>query len=245
MLPQQILAVRDIGDTATPYWAASSADGVQLFLEPGEYLLYVGYCRVRQMNPKGWTLPDSTTVVVTDRRLAFLTAQFDTGGGWSGFGVAGLAVAVTANAVSKRRASVRSAGKVAIGQIRHEWLTAISLRSVKALIGAIDTYIDLTCATAGGPRTMELWGRAVVSEDFTRWLVRTVCIHRLAILPREQSDGRAILQRYHDGGHDPAPTGKPSDMRWSLPGRTDELIAAVLSDAAGPANNQERIGGDQ
>jgi hypothetical protein len=229
MLPQQILAIRDIGDIDSPYWAASSDDGVQLLLEPGESLLYVGYCRVKQISPAGWTLPDSTTVVVTDRRIAFLTRQFDTGGGWSGFGVAGLAVAVTANAVSKRRAAARSAGKVAVGQIRHEWLTGIALRSVKALIGATDTYIDLTCATAAGSRTLELWGRAVVSEDFTRWLVRTVCIHRLAMLPPEQSDARAALQRYHDGGQDQAPTGKPNDICWYFPGRTDDLISAVLS----------------
>lgn len=239
MLPQQILAIRNIGDTDTPYWAASSADGVQLLLEPGESLLYVGYCRVRQIRPAGWTLPDSTTVVVTDRRLAFLTTRFDTGGGWSGFGVAGLAVAVTANAVSKRRAAARSAGKVAVGQIRHEWLTAIGLRSVKALIGAIDTYIDLTCATAAGSRTLELWGRSVVSEDFTRWLVRTACVNRLAMLPREQSDARATLQRYHDGGQDRSPTGKPGDLYWSFPGRTDELISAALSRAPGLSGGRQ------
>jgi hypothetical protein len=228
MLPQQILAVRPIGDTSSPYWTASSADGVQLLLEPEESLLHVGYCRVSQVNPKGWALPDTTTVVVTDRRLAFLTTQFDTGGGWAGFGVAGLAIAVTANAVSKHRAAARSAGNVAIGQIRHEWLTAITLRRVKALIGVTDTYIDLTYANAAGARTIELWGRAVVSEDFARWLVSTACAHRLAILPQESSDARAALQRYRDGGQDPI-TGKPNDVGWSLPGKTVELIEAAVT----------------
>src|ERR1017187_2804917 len=229
MLPQQILSVRPIGDTSSPYWTASSTDGVQLLLEPDESLLHVGYCRVSQVNPKAWALPDTTTVVVTDRRLAFLTTRFDTGGGWSGFGVAGLAIAVTANAVSPRRAADRSAGKIAIGQIRHEWLTAITLRRVKALIGVTDTYIDLTYANAAGGRTIELWGRAVVSEDFARWLVNTVCVHRLAILPQESSDARATLHHYKDGGPDPTTIGKPSDLRWSIPGRTIELIDTVFA----------------
>jgi hypothetical protein len=114
----------------------------------------VRYCRVSQISPKAWVLPNPTTLVVTDRRTAFLTTQFDKGGGWVGFGVAGLAVATTANAVSKRRAAQRSAGRVAIGQARHEWLTGITLRRVKALIGVVDTYIDLTVATAAGA----LWG---------------------------------------------------------------------------------------
>lgn len=228
MFPKQILAVRPIGDTSSPYWTASSTDGVQLLLEPEESLLHVGYCRVRQIDPSGWALPDTTTVVVTDRRLAFLTMQFDTGGGWSGFGVAGLAVAVTANAVSKRRAATRSAGKVAIGQIRHEWLTAITLRRVKALIGVTDTYIDLACATAAGARTIELWGRAFVNEHFARWLVSTVCVRRLAVLPTESLDARATLQRYKDGGQDAPTAGKPNDLRWALPGRTEELIGAAV-----------------
>lgn len=81
MLPQEVLVVRGVGDTASPYWTASSLDGIQLHLEPGESLLYVGYCRVSQVTPKAWALPDTTTVVVTDRRTAFLTTQFDKGGG--------------------------------------------------------------------------------------------------------------------------------------------------------------------
>lgn len=28
MLPQGILAVRDVGDTQSPYWGASTADGI-------------------------------------------------------------------------------------------------------------------------------------------------------------------------------------------------------------------------
>jgi hypothetical protein len=229
MLPQEILVVRGVGDTAPPYWTASSLDGIELHLEPGESLLYVGYCRVSQITPKAWTLPDTTTVVVTDRRTAFLTTQFDKGGGWVGFGMAGLAVATTANLVSKRRAAQRSAGRVAIGQARHEWLTGITLRRVKALIGAIDTYIDLTVATSAGTRVIELWGKRVADEKFARWLVNTVSTHRMALLRPESAADIAILQRYELGGQDTVHTGKRNDLSWILPGRTAELIDSVVA----------------
>jgi hypothetical protein len=232
MLPQGILAVRDVGDTQPHYWGASTADGIKLLLEPGETLLEVRYCRVSQISPKAWVLPNPTTLVVTDRRTAFLTTQFDKGGGWIGFGVAGLAIATTANAVSKRRAVQRSAGKVAIGLARHEWLTGITLRRTKALIGVVDIYIDLTVATAAGARVIELWGLKVITEDFARWLVGVVSGHRMALLTPESASEKATLQRYQQGGQDSAHTGKQTDFGWFFPGKTDELIAAVIGSQA-------------
>lgn len=229
MLPQEILVVRGVGDTASPYWTASSLDGIQLLLEPGESLLYLGCCRVSPVSPKAWALPDTTTIAVTDRRTAFLTTQFDKGGGWAGFGIAGLAVATTANMVSKRRAAGRSAGKVAIGQARHEWLTGIALRRVKALIGAVDTYIDLTIASSAGARVIELWGKRVADEKFARWLVTTVSAHRMTLLRQESSADIATLQRYKLGGQDAVHTGKRNDLGWVLPGNTAELIDSGIA----------------
>jgi hypothetical protein len=229
MLPNVVLAVREVGDTEAAYWSAASPDGIQLLLEPGESLLHVGYCRVSQVSPKGWSLPDATTVVVTDRRTAFLTTRFDQGGGWAGFGLAGLAVATTANVVSKRRAAARSAGQVAVGQARHEWLTAINLRRRKALIGAVDTYVDLTVASSAGPRVIELWGKLVVNEKFARWLAGVVSEHRTTLLPPESAQEIATLQRYKLGGQDTASTGKQNDLGWFFPGKTDDLIVAVIA----------------
>lgn len=232
MLAQQTLVVRAIGDTQAPYWTAATLDGVKLLLEPGETVLYTGYCRVSQAGPKSWTLQNPTTLIVTNRRTAFFTTHFDKGGGWTGFGVVGLTVAVTANAVSKHKAAKRSAGKVAIGQIRHEWLTRITLRRRKAIVTSIvDTYIDLQVATAAGPRVIGLWAPKAqgVNEDFARWLVRTQAQHRQALLRPGTAAELATLQRYQQGGHDAASTGKPDDLGWSFPGKTDDLIAAVIS----------------
>lgn len=228
MLPRQLLAVRELGDAEAPYWQAASADGVELLLEPGEELLFVGYCRVSQRSQKSWTLERPTTLVITNRRTAFLTTQFDKGGGWAGFGVAGLAVAVTANAVSKHRAARRSAGKVAIGQIRHEWVTAITLRRRKALIGVVDTYLDLTVATATGPRTIELWATNVITEDLARWYVGTLAVHRLTLLSAAPELAER-LELYKAGRGELSWPDRPDQLTWALPGRPDELIAAVIA----------------
>jgi hypothetical protein len=62
MIPRQILTVRGIGDSESPYWTASSPDGNELLLEPDESVLFTGACRVSQISPKAWALPDTTKV---------------------------------------------------------------------------------------------------------------------------------------------------------------------------------------
>ncbi|MCW2940944.1 MAG: hypothetical protein JWN00_3929 [Actinomycetia bacterium] len=227
MLAERILTVRDIGDTELPYWTAASTDGVELLLEPGESLLYVGVSRVSELRPKQWSL-DDMTLVVTDRRTAFLTRRFDTGGGWGGFGLVGLAVATSANAVSKRRAAKRSLGKVAIGQIRHEWLIGMSLRRRKALIGITDTYIDLILTSSAGPRFIELWGLSIRDESFARWLAAGISRDRVNRLRPCSSEDEAQLRRYIEGGQDAAHTGKAGDLGWTFPGDTETLIGDAL-----------------
>jgi len=228
MLPQQIILVREIGDIGHPYWTASSLDGLHLVLEPGEAVLHVGNYRISQIIPRAWVMPDTTAVVVTDRRIGFLTTRFDKGGGWVGLGIAGLAVAATANAVSKRRAAERSAGRVAVGQVRHEWITEISLRRKKALIGVVDTYVDITLASSAGPRVIEIWCRGLSDGQFIRWLVDVVSAHRMTLLTPGSADITA-LQRYQNGSHDAARASKPNDPRWLLPGNSAELIDLVIT----------------
>jgi hypothetical protein len=74
-----------------------------------------------------WDLPEPADVVVTSERVAFLCAQWTTGGGWRGHGVVPIA-AMTLNAVSKMRAAARRRGVVMVGQCRWEWPAIIQLR---------------------------------------------------------------------------------------------------------------------
>jgi predicted RNA-binding Zn-ribbon protein involved in translation (DUF1610 family) len=235
-LPKQILTVREVGDLDLPYWSAASDDGEQLILEQGETQLWAGRCRVRSLRPKQWSLPETTLLVVTDRRTAFLTTAFDKGGGWAGFGVAGLAFATTANAVSKHRAATRSAGKVAIGHLRHEWVQAVELRRVKALIGGVSTYLDITVATAGGSTVIELWGRVVANEKIAQWLVSTVAWQRLGLTVEIEAQDRATLELLSkaDGAAESARLSRSA--KWQLPGNAERLISAARACAAVSSN---------
>lgn len=234
-LPGQILTVREVGDPGVPYWSAASEDGQRLSLEPGETQQWAGRCRVRSLRSSQWTLPDSTLLVVTDRRTAFLTADFDKGGGWAGFGVAGLAIATTANAISKRKAATRSAGKVAIGHLRHEWIQAIELRRQKALIGAVDTYLDLTVATAGGSTVIELWGRGAANEQVAHWLVGTVAWQRLRLPVEMGAEDRATLERLSAVGGAAESERHSGTARWRLPGDAEHLISAAAARIVEPS----------
>lgn len=241
MLPPRLVFVREIGDTGKPYWTPASLDGTHLCLEPGESVLHVCSCTVSQLSQKGvqlipkpaqllptdWELPSPATVVITDRRIAFMTTQFDKGGGWVGFGVVGLTVAATANTVSKRRAAQRSAGRVAIGQVRHEWLTGIGLRYRKPVFG-LDTYLHLATATAAGPAVIQLYKRNVIDEQLARSVLGTVAAHRMTLLPPDSSD-LVTLHNYKTSGDGAVQGANPGDLRWPLPGSTDDLIAGAVA----------------
>jgi hypothetical protein len=240
VLPPGVVTIRTIGDTGD-YWTPGSVDGVHLALEAGEQVLSVAHCEVRSEGTESWTMPGAA-LVVTDRRIGFLTTKFDSGGGWAGFGVAGLAFATVANEVSKRRAAARSAGLVAIGQVRHEWLTGLALRRKKALIGVTDTYVDLSLTTKAGPQRLTLWGRPAVTEQLARWLATVVAGHRLALpVPRtaEQTEG---LKRYVDGD---ASSPKAGDLDWRFPGDATALIRAVAPLAARRAAGDPPQPGDR
>jgi hypothetical protein len=241
MLPEQILVMREIGDTSWPYWIPTSVDGVSLLLEPGENVLWSGQCRVEQLRPVQWSLPVTTMVVVTDRRTAFLTTDFDKGGGgWVGFGIMGAAVATTANVVTKHRAAKRAAGKIVAGQVRHEWVDEICVRRVKALIGGTGTYVDLSLPTVAGHAVIELWG-VRVSDDprFARWFASVVARHQLTLpLPRS-TDEQSGLERYCADGYDVSLPGESDPLTWAFPGNVDELIGlatAHFSEQSNPAS---------
>ena len=241
MLPQRLVFVREIGDTEVPYWTPASLDGVHLYLEPGESVLHVCSCTVSQLSPKGmqlslkpaqllpttWELPFPTTVVITDRRIAFLTTQFDKGGGWWGIGTGGIVVAAAANAVSRSRAAKRSAGKVAIGQVRHEWLTSIGVRYRKPVFG-LDTYLHLATATAAGPAVIQLYKPKIIDEQLARSFLGTVAAHRMTLLPPDSTD-LVTLHNYKTSGDGAMQGANPGDLRWLLPGGADDLVAGVFA----------------
>lgn len=232
MLPSQVLTVREVGDTARPYWTASSMDGSHLLLEDGETALWSGWSPVAEVRPQAWHLPDTTILVVTDRRTGFLTTEFDKGGGWAGFGVLGLAFAVSANVVSKHRAARRRAGNVAIGQVRHEWLSGITLRREKGLLGSAG-YLDLKVATSTGIRTIEMSSPGCGDERFAHWLAGVVAWRRMALPGPWSPDEEQTFRRYQQGGHDALSPQRPNDLQWIFPGDVDALVGRTAPPTGG------------
>jgi hypothetical protein len=228
-MPQQIVAIREIGDNDSPYWAPASENGSELLLEPGEVLLAKGLSQVASKGSKSWTLPFSTTVVLTDRRLAFMTLDFDKGGGWTGFGLAGAAVAEGANAVSKHRAEKRSAGKVLIGHLRHEWVTDLGFRHQKKLIGQ-NFYVDITYATAMGSAQIGLTGDTKISSVANAY-AKACAEAQLRVT--EDPAFQATLLRYADGEAEVASTKGPLDRAWHFPGDVGPRIQDVSRSVTG------------
>lgn len=139
-------------------------------------------------------------------------------------------MAATANAVSWSRAARRSAGKVAIGQVRHEWLTSVGLRYRKPVFG-LDTYIHLAAPTVAGIAVIQLYKPKVIDEDLARLVVSTVAAHRSTLLPPDPGQ-QTMLGEYLTPGQGGMTGANPGDLRWPLPGGTDELIASVLARTA-------------
>lgn len=232
-LPERTVQLADIGQSGGTYDLASAGNGTHLDLEEGERApVLVSRCRVSASGAESWSLPDQTEILLTNRRFAWLTTAFDQGGGWAGFGAVGLIVSSTANAVSKRRAARRSAGKVAVGHVRHEWVNAVRLRRRKSLLGMVDTYVDLVLTTAQGQVIVELWGKGVADEKFASWLVKIIAYERLMlageVLPA--ADVAALRQLADGGGGDTAWRMGPdtSGTKWVLPGDTSTLVASAL-----------------
>ncbi|SEP76287.1 hypothetical protein [Microlunatus flavus] len=229
-LPARTVHVREIGDRSHRYEQASSSDGLRLDLDPGEMEpIAGGRCSLSSSGAERWSLPDGTLALVTNRRLAWLTTSFDTGGGWAGVRALGVVVATTANAVSRRQAARRAAGRVAIGHVRHEWVAAVQLRRRKALIGVVDSYLDIEVVTAAGRVSVELWGKGLIDERFARWFAQVVAHERLvladALLP--QGD-RTELREIAAGAPGVAwGSGSTTGLRWTMPGDACVLVEAA------------------
>lgn len=171
-----------------------------LSMEPGETVLWQGWISVsakRALAGKWedlWELPEAANVLVTDRRTAFVCKKYDTGSSWGGFGVAGVAFALAATGVSKARAAKRRKGKVAVGQVRHEWAENVLYQTMSLRRMHIGTFIYLTCKDQRGFLRLAL--KMSAEESWAAWLAQVIAYHRLHASPSTHEvpdDERASL----------------------------------------------------
>jgi hypothetical protein len=196
-----IVGVRELGDTSYPCWMAATHDGATLLLERGEQLLWSGNTSVKFKGAQSTVALErykDTSVVVTDRRVAFFSTRYDMGGGYSG--LHGSAIGVVADVVSKRAATKRRAGKVLIGQVRYEWVHMFGCRFVKALFGGAHFAEFYLKTGAGLQRVIVASPPKTPQESFAPWGARTIAAHRVEM---EAELGLPISPRYekYQSGH--------------------------------------------
>jgi hypothetical protein len=229
MLPERTMVFAEMGLELDPYWWPYTSDGTSIELEDGEKVLVRSKSRVTiYSNPKA-ILPDTTTLLITNRRIAWVTRDFLKGGGQVGFTVTGVVLATALNAASKRKAAKRSAGKAAYGQIRYEWLDGLILRRKKALFGAVDYYVNLLVPCANGNERVELWskssgGSRTVDDNLARNLAISAIERRMELDPSLHDQCLEQLGRVRLGTSDSTSSLGAGEFGWAFPGKTERLI---------------------
>ena len=228
--PSKLFDIVDAGDSQTPYWIPASLDGRTPNLEPGEQVFSTRVATVKDGASEA-EIRD-LDLLVTDRRLVFATSRFDVGGGWWGLGGAAVVVAGVANVVSRRRAAARSAGKIAVGQIRYEWIAGILTRSVKALIGTSDFYIDILVQMEQGTHKVSLWRPSHVDDALADAIARLSSRRQLDLGSELPQSAISVLNSYLEGQRaDVSDFAGIDPLGWTFPTDRNLLITAARNHA--------------
>lgn len=228
--PSKLFDIVDAGNPQTPYWIPASRDGRTPNLEPGEQVLGKRVATVKD-GSSGTEMGD-LDLLVTDRRLLFATSQFDVGGGWWGLGGAAVVVAGVANVVSRRRAAARSAGKIAVGQIRYEWIAGILTRSVKALIGTSDFYIDILVQMEHGTHKVSLWRTSHVDDALADVIARLSARRQLDLGGELPPPAVSVLNSYLEGQRtEVSDIADVDPLGWTFPTDRSLLITAAKNNS--------------
>ncbi len=239
MHPQQLLAIREIGDVSSPYWLAATDDGRGAHLEPDEIVEETGTASVGSLTG-GWNLK-TATVVVTDRRIVFFTTRYE--GGHVPFAEHAAAVAgsltdgrlgakksrsAKPHPPKERRAKPLS-GRIAIGHIRYEWLTAVVKHTVKAH-GNAEMRGDFVATTDHGAEIVEVSSPRRLTPDHLFGLAASAFTYRASLGAEQGESVRTKLERYANGRCDDLSgvTGKAGDIGWLFPGDTETLVDRAL-----------------
>jgi len=188
-----------------------------------------------------WELPGPAEVWLTDRRLVFTCSKF-TAGDWKKMAVAWISWdefwnELITSTVKTIAAEKRRHGRIAVGQVRHEWPVDVLLTRQKPRVGRQQTVLGLTC--------VDPWDDALVrlvlvdpSESviagLSRAVIQAIASHRLRESVPEEAAALLTQQEHNpvttDGAHPlgSAPggsevfAGQPLKhaMTFSLPGAT-------------------------
>jgi hypothetical protein len=229
LFPHELFRVRAIGETGDPYWLAGTVEDGSILPEPGEKPLWSGFVTTFEL-PTGSQL-DGAWIVITDRRLAFSSNDFDRADTYLGMGGLGAAVSVVANARSKKRAAQRREGKILVGHLRHEWITGVTLDRVK-WIGGPTTILGLAVRMSAGTALVQFRAKPALPFEFASWLAQLVAHHRLDLGLDIADDAQDLVRRAAEGTQVDYVDTVPQHFVWNLPGSSESHVLACQAQLA-------------
>ena len=173
-----------------------------------------------------WESPVPASVWLTDRRLVFSCKKFTSGDwkvAWMDWGEL---LVSTVNSVS---AEIHRFGKMAIGQIRHEWPIGIFLKRLKPRIGRQLTLMGVTCIDPWDDAQVRLnlgSTSETVMTELAQAAVQAAAAHRLvrAVSPEAVEVLKQQAERPTAGDHrslDAFSAVRPGEsITFPLPGAT-------------------------
>ena len=174
---------------------------------------------------------DGAWVVITDRRVAFSSNDFDRADTYFGMGGLGAAVSVVANARSRKKAAQRREGKMLVGHVRHEWITGVTLDRVR-WIGGPTTILGLRVRMGAGDAVVQARAKPDLPFEFASWLAQLVAQHRLNLGQDLAGDVQDLIRRAAEGNQVANVDTLPQHFDWNLPGTAESHVRACQEQLA-------------
>ena len=191
----------------SPYLEGEPGDGDTRVIQVGNLSIYMG-------NEKLFSTENPSTLMITERRLAFACPNYAKGSTWFGMGGLGVAVAVTAMAVSATRAKRRASGKCFVGQIRYPWVASVGWRNPKSKFLFPENFL-VTMTSSGRPVSLSFtvgWGAQ--PEPMASDILARVVANRLTSEPEMPP---ALRREFAATPAAPQTSLKDEFLGWTLP----------------------------
>ena len=133
LTPRQFHDTNPRAKSTDRFYPLVESDGTTIRLAPSEMALWRGKANVGEYHypeefddyDRLWELPKPASILITNKRIAFLCEKWTVGGGWRSHGTAPLTTALI-NTASKLQAARRRRGAVMAGHCWWEWPARIA-----------------------------------------------------------------------------------------------------------------------
>jgi hypothetical protein len=134
------------------------------------------------------------TVFVTAARVAFACTRYEKGGGWRGVG-GGAILAIPLNAASMAKAAYQRRGKMLVGQVRYQSLSAVGSGSIPKMFSTTNTLALRWKPKDNSTFQVQLsFDGTVDTAALAAEIARKAATYALAVDPKLDDDKRAKVE---------------------------------------------------